>query len=158
MIYLKIPSVLKSCTKTEKLLQMKLISLALTCIALALLATACTETTTPTNTSTPTTAASPAAPAAPAAPGDEFAAARANFEKNCQGCHGPTGEGGLVKVNEKQIKVPSLKADHAVKHPDDELISKVTNGEEAMPAFKEKLSAAEITELVRFVRKEFQGR
>lgn len=134
---------------------MKLISLALTCIALALLATACTETATPTNTSTPTTAASPAATAAP---GDQLATARANYEKNCEGCHGPTAEGGLVKVRDKQIKVPSLKADHALKHTDDELTNIVTNGEEAMPAFKEKLTAAEIADLVQFVRKEFQGR
>ena len=135
---------------------MKLISLALTCVALALLATACTETATPTNTSTPRTGASPAA--SPAAPGDQFATARANYTKNCEGCHGPTGEGGLVRVNDKQIKVPSLKAGHALKHTDDELINIVTNGEEAMPAFKEKLNAAQITELVQFVRKEFQGR
>jgi mono/diheme cytochrome c family protein len=133
--------------------------LILTCVALALLATACTETATPTNTSTPRTGASQAtSPAAPAAPGDQFAAVRANYTKNCEGCHGPTGEGGLVRVNDKQIKVPSLKAGHALKHTDDELINIVTNGEEAMPAFKEKLNAAQITELVQFVRKEFQGR
>ncbi|HEX5874332.1 MAG TPA: cytochrome c [Pyrinomonadaceae bacterium] len=137
---------------------MKLISFALTCVALALLATACTETATPTNTSTPATAASPVAPAAPAAPGDQFATARANYTKNCEGCHGPTGEGGLVRVNDKQIKVPSLKAGHALKHTEDQLINIVTNGEEAMPAFKEKLNAAQITDLVQFVRKEFQGR
>ena len=158
MIYLTILRILKSCKTTGETFQMKLISLALTCIALALLATACTETSTPTNTSAPTTAASPASPAAPAAPGDQFATARANFEKNCQGCHGPTGEGGLVKVKDKQIKVPSLKADHALKHTDDQLISIVTNGEEAMPSFKEKLTAAEIAELIQFVRREFQGR
>jgi len=134
---------------------MKLISLALTCITITLLATACTETATPTNTSTPATAASPAAPAAP---GDQFAAARANFAKNCEPCHGPTAEGGLVKVREKQIKVPSLKADHAVKHGDDELTNIITNGEEAMPAFKEKMTPAEIADIVRFVRSEFQGR
>ena len=140
---------------------MKLVSLALTCIALALLAIACTETATPTNTSTPTTAASPASPAspaAPAAPGDQFANARANYATNCEGCHGPTGEGGLVKVKDKQIKVPSLKAGHALKHTDDQLITIVTNGEESMPSFKEKLNAAQITELVQFVRKEFQGK
>jgi mono/diheme cytochrome c family protein len=143
-------------TSPEKNFQMKLI---LTCIALALLATACTETATPTNTSTPATAGSPAAsPAAPAAPGDPLAATRANYAKNCEGCHGPTGDGGLVRVNDKQIKVPSLKAGHALKHTEEQLINIVTNGEEAMPAFKEKLTAAEIAEMVRFVRTEFQGR
>ncbi len=134
---------------------MKLISLTLACLAIALFATACTETATPTNTSTPQTGASPAAPATT---GDQFATARANYTKNCEGCHGPTGEGGLVRVRDKQIKVPSLRADHALKHTDDQLINMVTNGEESMPAFKEKLNAAEITELVQFVRKEFQGR
>src|SRR5215467_6165524 len=101
---------------------MKLISLALTCVALALIAVACTETAPPTNTSR--SSASPAAPAAPspAASVDEFATARANYKKNCEACHGPEATGGLVKVDNKQIKVPSLKAEHAMKHPDDKLI------------------------------------
>lgn len=154
VIYMKILSVFQILEKTGEPFQMKRISLALTCVAIALIATACTETGTPTNPSAPTTAA----PSAPAAPGDQFAAARAIYTKNCEACHGPTAEGGLVKVKDKQIKVPSLKADHALKHTDDHLISIITNGEEAMPSFKEKLTAAEIAEMVRFVRTEFQGR
>lgn len=135
---------------------MKLISLVLTCIAIALIAVACTETATPTNTNTATVArtASPT----PAASVDEFARARTNFATHCEGCHGPNGEGGLAKVDNKQIKVPSLKADHAKKHPDDELVKIVTGGEEEMPSFKDKLQPQEITELVRFVRKNFQGK
>jgi len=136
---------------------MKLIVLALTCVAFALIVSACTETATPTNTSTPRAAASPAAPA-PAASVDPFATARANFKKNCEPCHGPTGEGGLAKVDNKQIKVPSLHSDHAKKHPDDKLTKMITNGEEEMPAFKDKLKPEEIADLVRFVRKEFQGK
>jgi mono/diheme cytochrome c family protein len=126
---------------------MKLISLALTCVAIALFAAGCTETATPTNTSSSRPAGSPAAPAATASV-DEFATARANYKKNCEGCHGPEATGGLVKVDNKQIKVPSLKAGHAIKHTD----------EEEMPAFKDKMSAQEIAEMVRFVRKEFQGK
>ena len=135
---------------------MKLISLVLTCIAIALVAVACTETATPTNTNPPTVTrtASPT----PAASVDEFARARTNFATHCEGCHGPNGEGGLAKVDNKQIKVPSLKADHAKKHSDDELVKIVTGGEEEMPSFKDKLQAQEITELVRFVRKNFQGK
>jgi mono/diheme cytochrome c family protein len=34
----------------------------------------------------------------------------------------------------------------------------ITNGEEDMPAFKDKMSAQEISDMVRFVRKEFQGK
>ena len=133
---------------------MKLIPLALTCIAITLIATACTETATPTNTSTP----SAAAPAAPTAPTDPFATARANYAKNCEACHGPDAEGGLVKVENKQIKVPSLKREHAVKHSDDQLMKIITGGEEEMPAFKDKLSQQEIAEMVRFIRANFQGK
>ena len=136
---------------------MKLISLALLCVAIALVVSACTETATPTNTNTARAGASPAAPAATATP-DPLAGARANFGKNCEGCHGPKGEGGLVKVDNKQIKVPSLKSEHAIKHTDDQIVKMITNGEEQMPAFKDKMSQPEIADLVKFVRKEFQGK
>ena len=136
---------------------MKLISLALTCIALTLISTACTESATPTNRTTPTAAGSPA-PAAPTAPTDPLATARANYAKNCEACHGPTGEGGLVKVEDKQIKVASLKSPSAIKHTDDQLAKVIAAGEEAMPAFKDKLRSEEITELVRFIRTNFQGK
>ena len=133
---------------------MKLISLALLCVAIALVAFACTETPTTTNTNTSRAAASPAATATP----DPLAGARANFTKNCEPCHGPQGEGGLVKVDNKQIKVPSLKSDHAIKHTDDQIAKMITNGEEAMPAFKDKMSQPEIADMVKFVRAHFQGK
>lgn len=136
---------------------MKIILLALSCVAFALIGIACTETATPTNTATPRSAASPAAPS-PSPSVDELANARANFAKNCEGCHGPEGQGGLVKVDNKQIKVPSLHAEHAIKHTDAEITDYITNGHEEMPAFKDKLTPAEVTELVRFVRKTFQGK
>jgi mono/diheme cytochrome c family protein len=112
---------------------MKLILLALTCVALALVVTACTETATPTNTATPRTASASPTPTA-AASVDEFASARANFAKNCEACHGPNGDGGVVKVDNKQIKVPSLHAEHAIKHTDAEMIDFITNGHEQTPS------------------------
>ena len=136
---------------------MKLFSLVLTCAAIALLSIACTETTTTTNTPSATRTATPAAPT-PVATVDPLVTARANFTKHCEACHGPAGEGGPVKVDNKQIKVPSLKANHAIKHTDDELTKIVTAGEEEMPGFKDKLSADEISHLVHFVRTEFQKR
>ena len=134
---------------------MKLISLVLSCAVIVVFSIACTETATPTNTSTATRTASPAPSLAAAA--DPFAAAQANYQKNCEACHGPSGEGGLVKVENKQIKVASLKSDHAKKHSDDELTKIITGGEEEMPGFKDKLSAEQISELVRYVRHHFQG-
>ena len=138
---------------------MKLISLALTCVAIALVAIACTETATPTaNTNAYRASGTPPASPSPAASVDELATARANYAQHCEPCHGPEGTGGLVKVENKQIKVASLKADHAIKHTDDRLAKVITGGEEEMPAFKDKLSQQQIADLVRFIRKEFQGK
>jgi mono/diheme cytochrome c family protein len=134
---------------------MKLLAIVLACIALTLVVIACTENAPPTNKTGPTAAASPATAASPV---DEFATARANFQKHCEGCHGETGEGGLVKVENKRIKVPSLKADHAIKHTDEQITKMITNGEEEMPAFKDKMSSQEISDMVKYVRKHFQGK
>ncbi|HET8782812.1 MAG TPA: cytochrome c [Pyrinomonadaceae bacterium] len=134
---------------------MKLISLVLSCAVIVVFSSACTETATPTNTPSAARSASPAPSLAAAA--DPLAAAQANYQKHCEACHGPNGEGGLVKVEDKQIKVASLKSDHAKKHSDDELTKIITAGEEEMPGFKDKLNAAEITDLVRYVRHHFQG-
>jgi len=134
---------------------MKLLATVLACVALSMIIIACTENASPTNNARPTAAASPANAATPV---DEFATARANYQKNCEGCHGETGEGGLVKVENKRIKVPSLKADHALKHTDEQITKMITNGEEEMPSFKDKMSAAEISDLVKYVRKHFQGK
>ena len=136
---------------------MKLTLLALSSVVLALVAIGCTETATSTNTATPRTASASPAPAATASVAtDEFAHAKAIYAKNCEGCHGPNAEGGIAKVDNKQIKVPSLKSDHAIKHPDEKLTKMITNGEEEMPAFKDKLSPAEINEMVRYIRQVVQ--
>jgi len=136
---------------------MKLILLALSSVVLALVAIGCTETATSTNTATPRTASASPAPAATASVAtDEFAHAKAIYAKNCEGCHGPNAEGGIAKVDNKQIKVPSLKSDHAIKHPDEKLTKMITNGEEEMPSFKDKLSPAEINEMVRYIRQVVQ--
>ena len=134
---------------------MKCLGTVLACIALSLVIIACTENAPPANPAGPTAATSPATAASPV---DEFATARANYQKHCEGCHGETGEGGLVKVENKRIKVPSLKAEHAIKHTDEQITKMITNGEEEMPAFKDKMSAAEISLMVRFVRKNFQNK
>ena len=134
---------------------MKLLATVLACIALSLVIVACTEHAPPTNNAGSTASASPATAASPV---DELATARANYQKHCEGCHGETGEGGLVKVENKRIKVPSLKAEHALKHTDEQITKMITNGEEQMPAFKDKMSAAEISQMVKFVRKHFQGK
>ena len=103
---------------------------------------------------TPSAVATPMATATP----DELAFARANYAKHCANCHGAEGDGGLATVEDKKIKVPSLKVGHALKHTDDDFVDQINNGEEEMPAFRDKLSPDEINQLVRFIRTEFQGK
>jgi len=89
---------------------------------------------------------------------DQFAAARATFEKNCKRCHGETGQGGPVKLEDgTKLKVPSLREGHALHHPDSDFIKQITKGGDGMPAFKDKLKPEEISDLIRFIRHEFQG-
>ena len=133
---------------------MKSITMGL-CTTLAFVAIACNQPSETTNSTRPATAPSPAT--ATATP-DELAAARLNFQKNCQACHGETGEGGQVTIEGKVLKVPSFKAPHALKDSDEDFIEQINKGGDGMPSFKDKLSAQEISDLVKFIRKQFQGK
>lgn len=133
---------------------MKLFALAVCCAAIVAL-TSCTQSA-PTNSAAPTVAATPL-PVKAATP-DALAAARGNFAKDCVACHQDNGEGGLVKVEDKRLKVPSFKTDNAKKRSDADFTKQISNGGDGMPPFKDKLSAAEIADLVKFVRSEFQAK
>ena len=90
---------------------------------------------------------------------DQFAAARASYEKNCKLCHGASGQGGPVKLDDgTKLKVPSLREGHALRHPDSDFVKQITKGGDGMPAFGEKLKPNEINDLVRFIKHEFQGK
>ena len=111
------------------------------------------------NAENPATPSGPTTPAAKAtATPDEFAFARANYAKHCFECHGTDGEGGIKTVDNKRLKVPSLREGHALKHTDEDFLEQIVKGGDGMPAFKDKLSPDEINALVRFVRHEFQGK
>jgi mono/diheme cytochrome c family protein len=133
---------------------MKWITLVL-CAAVAMIVVGCSDASRTTNSAAPSAAQTPAVVTATP---DELAAARTNYQKICVACHGETGEGGLVTVEGKKLKVPSFKSTHAAKEPDSEFIEQIQEGGDGMPAFKDKLSAQEIADLVKFVRKEFQGK
>jgi mono/diheme cytochrome c family protein len=136
---------------------MTFVRLALLVAAISLFGVACTKlNTTTTNQTQPAVAGSPATPAN--GPADEFATARGNFKKHCSACHGETGTGGPVKLDDgTKLKVPSLREGHALHHKDEEFVKQITNGGDGMPKFGDKLSRQEIIDLVRFIRKEFQG-
>jgi mono/diheme cytochrome c family protein len=92
------------------------------------------------------------------APPDEFASARITYAKHCEECHKVDGTGGLVKVDQVNLKVPSFTQGHALKHTDEDYVEQIEKGGDGMPPFKEKLSTQDINALVRFVRHEFQGK
>src|ERR1044071_2307240 len=112
-----------------------------------------------TKQSTPASVNANATRNAPAAPPDKCATARELFAKNCQNCHGPTGSGGPVKLEDgTKLKVPSLREGHALRHPDSDFLKQITKGGDGMPAFKEKLTPQQMDELIRFIRHESQAK
>jgi len=89
---------------------------------------------------------------------DQFAAVRGTYEKECRSCHGPTGQGGPVKLEDgTKLKVPSLREGHALRHDDAEYLKQITKGGDGMPAFDKKLTAEQMNDLVKMVRQEFQA-
>jgi mono/diheme cytochrome c family protein len=138
---------------------MKPVKLVFVIAALTLFAMACNNTNTNTaNTGTqPTPAASPAATAAPSSTPDQLAAARGIYADSCALCHKENGEGGMVKIEDKRLKVPALTMGHALGHTDEQLAKQIANGGDGMPAFKDKLKPEQINDLVGYIRKQFQA-
>jgi cytochrome c6 len=110
-----------------------------------------------TNQSANTNTAQSANTAQPTPTPDMIAAARTAYAAECARCHGINGDGGTVTVLKKRLKVPSLRKGHALDHTDDQMVKIITNGEDNMPPFKDKLKPEEITGLVRLIRQEFQA-
>ena len=135
---------------------MKLCILASTLVFAVILVSGCSQPANQNVNNVP--AATPAAKATATATPDEFAFARANYAKHCSACHGDEGKGGVVKVDNTKLKVPSLTEGHALNHPDEKFVKQITNGGDGMPKFKDKLSPEEINAMVRFIRHEFQGK
>ena len=134
---------------------MKLIVLVMFCVASTIVLFGCTQSA-PTNSAAPTTSAPASSGSATATP-DPLSNARAIYAKDCESCHGDKGEGGLVKVDNKRLKVPSLKAEHSLKHTNEQYIKQITTGGDGMPAFKDKLKKEEMEALVQLIRKQIQG-
>jgi len=131
--------------------------LAAVILAVVFLANACTSSDSVTNQSQPSAATATATPSATATP-DPFAEAYVDFQKHCQVCHGEKGQGGTVEIDGRKLKVPSLRDGHALEHTDEKFVKQITEGDDEMPAFRDKLSPNEINDLVRFIRKELQGK
>ena len=133
---------------------MKRLSMVVIAAAAFLFSAACNKT----STSPDSNIKSGSSPATASATPDAFAAMRGTFAKNCKRCHGDNGAGGPVKLEDgTRLKVPTLSAGHALHHPDSDFVKQIEKGGDGMPAFKDKLSAQQIADLIRFIRHEFQG-
>jgi cytochrome c551 len=89
---------------------------------------------------------------------DQFAAVKTIYGKDCKECHGQNGEGGPVKLADgTKLKVPTLREGHALRHTDAEFLKQINKGGDGMPAFADKLQPAEVNDLIKFIRREFQA-
>ena len=75
----------------------------------------------------------------------------------CAACHQEKGEGGMVKIENKRLKVPSLLEGHGLTHTDAEFAKQISNGGDGMPAFKDRLKPEQIDALVKFIRRDIQA-
>ena len=89
-------------------------------------------------------AASITGPAFAQAPGAD------TYKAKCASCHGADGLAATPMA--KAMKVLSFKAPEMIKAPDAEFIAVTKNGKGKMPAYTGKLSDAQITDVISFVR------
>jgi mono/diheme cytochrome c family protein len=86
-----------------------------------------------------TTAAFAAAPGAPEI-----------FKAKCSSCHGPDGAGATAVG--KAMKVRDLRSAEVQKQTDADLQKVISDGKGKMPAYKDKLSVADVSSLVAYIR------
>ncbi len=117
-----------------------------------------TDTNSPNNTAVVANANT--AIAQPTAAMDELASAREIYSETCVKCHKEDGTGGVTDFDGKKIKAPNFTTDRMKNEPDSEFIEVIENGEkeDGMPAFKGKISDDDIKNLVKLIRKDFQGK
>ncbi len=72
------------------------------------------------------------------------------FKAKCAMCHGPDGAGNTPMG--QRLKIRDLRSPEVQKQTDDQLTALITNGKPPMPAYGKTLTAADIRELVAYVR------
>lgn len=91
---------------------------------------------------------------------DELAAAGKIYTEQCSKCHKDDGTGGVSDIDGKKIKAPNFASERMKNDHDSEWIEVIEHGakEDGMPAYKGKISDTEIKKLVKYIRREFQGK
>jgi cytochrome c6 len=72
------------------------------------------------------------------------------FKSRCAACHGADGSGDTAIG--KSMHMRALGSADVQKMSDAELTAMITDGKGAMPAYKDKLSGAQIKDLVSYIR------
>jgi len=89
---------------------------------------------------------------------DELAASREIYSQKCVRCHQENGAGGKIQIEDVELRVPTLR-DAEEEDTDADYIRRIERGATGkMPAFKGKLTDEEIKNLVRYIRRDFQGK
>jgi mono/diheme cytochrome c family protein len=85
---------------------------------------------------------------------DDLAAGHDLYVKNCANCHKESGEGGPTVVDGRKMKPDNLTDDRRKKLSDDKYVKTMVDGieDEGMPSFKDKMSEAEMREVVKYIR------
>jgi cytochrome c len=76
------------------------------------------------------------------------------YRQNCAICHGAEAHGKQIGAQ----FVPGLRYGDAAKRTDEEIYQQLVNGKMPMPSFKNQLTEEELWKMVRFIRKDLQGR
>ena len=77
---------------------------------------------------------------------------------NCANCHKEDGSGGEVTIEGRKLNPDDLTSAKIKGFTDEKTLRYIMNGipDEGMPAFKDKLSEAEMRDVLKFVRVELQ--
>jgi mono/diheme cytochrome c family protein len=103
--------------------------------------------------------AAPAAKPTAAAPTPaEVASGKKLYSDNCAACHKETGTGGKMVIEGRKINPDDLTSAKIKGFSDEKIAGYVRNGieDEGMPAFKDKLTDAQIAELIAYIRSDLQ--
>ncbi len=76
------------------------------------------------------------------------------FRQNCAICHGQEANG---KEMDGRL-IPSLRYGAAATKSEEEIYSQIKEGKLPMPSFKNQLTEDEIQKMVRFIRRDLQGK
>lgn len=144
---------------------MKIFKLCLVLTCFALFAFACSQNTANTNRITSNQNgtivsydSAPANTAQPVATPDEMAAIKKIYSEKCVLCHKDNGEGGAVDIEGDKFNVPSLKDPKVAALDDKKYTRVIEEGDDKMPGFKKQLKPEEIAGLIKYIRKDFQGK